>query len=167
MRMAANGVMAFDDVFELTYELLSELEFEVKPDGSIYDPVKNTIIFFNGMKVVASIKPTEMHYPGQGEIAFDILNNVRLITVLFGEYLQRKIDNGMAFVSYYPEERVVEGVKDTDPDIKYSNITVKFDNVNEVSSPFYHNKCLKFIYMMFFLEENVVDLSNFDVVVME
>ena len=163
MTIDANGVMFFDDIFELNYELLSELEYEVKPDGSVIDTVSNSIIFFNGLKVTASIKANDIHYPGQGEIAFDILNNTRLTTMLFGQYIQRKIDQGMSFVSWYPEERVVEGKKDKDPDIRFSNITVKFDNIHEVSSPFYMNKCLKFIYMIFYLDEgNVVNLNNFD-----
>ena len=161
MKMTEIG-MQFDDVYELNYELLNELEFEVKPDGTIYDPKNNNILFFNGMKILASIRPDQIHYAGQGEIPFDILNNIRMTTVLFGNYLEKKMAAGMPFVSYFPDEQIIEGKKLKDADIKLSNITVKFDNIHEMSSPYFRNKCLKFIYMIFALEEDVVDLTNFD-----
>ena len=163
MQIDANGTLRFEDKYELVYELLSELEYEVKPDGSIYDPNSNNIIFFNGLKVIASIDQKNIHYAGQGEISFDILENIRMSTVLFGKYLEKKMAEGMPFISFYPEEKIVEGKHAKDPDIKLSNLTIKFDNVTEASTPFYCNKCLKFIYMIFYLEGNIVDLSNFDV----
>ena len=156
-----NGCMTFNDVFELNYELLNELEMEVKPDGIIYDPNNNVVLSFNGMMVKASINPNEIHYPGQGEIDFDILNNVRLITTLFGLYLERKMKEGMPFISFYPHEYTDE------TDLKFSNITVKFDNTRELSSEYFHNKCLKFIHMIFLLDDNKVDLHNFDKLIEE
>ena len=39
---------------------------------------------------------------------------------------------------------------------------LKFDNTREISTQFYHNKCLKFIEMIFLLEEDKVNLMNFD-----
>ena len=156
MIIKRNGAMSFDDVFELNYELLSQLEMNVRHDGTIFDPTTNNILAFNGMIIKASIKPNEIHYAGQGEIEFDILNNVRMITTLFGTFLDRKIKSGMQFRSYYPEERL-EG-----EDIKSSSLTVKFDDYNSITTPFYHNKCLKFIHMIYALEEELVDLSNFD-----
>ena len=161
MKMTEIG-MQFDDIYELNYELLNELEFEVKPDGTIYDPAGNNIIFFNGMKVIASTRADNIHYAGQGEIPFDILNNIRMTTVLFGNYLERRMAKGMPFVSFFPDEQIIPGEKLTDPDIKISNLTVKFDNTHELSSPYFRNKCLKFIYMIFMLEDDLVDLTNFD-----
>lgn len=152
-----NGVMSFEDVFELNYEVLNELEMELRPDGTIFDNNKNQILSFNGMIIKASTRPDQIHYAGQGEIEFDILNNIRMVTVLLGLSIQRHIDEGMPFLSYFPEERTDE----TD-DSKISNLTVKFDNINEICTDFYHNKCLKFIEMIFLLEEDKVDLRNFD-----
>ena len=153
-----NGSMKFDDVYELNYELLSLLEMEVRSDGTIYDTIGNNILAFNGMIIKASIKPNEIHYAGQGEIEFDILNNVRMITTLFGNFLQRKINDGMQFRSYYPDEQL-DG-----EDLKISNLTIKFDDYQSWSTPYYHNKCLKFIYAIYMLEDEKVDLSNFDIV---
>ena len=161
MNMDANQVLKFDDVFELTYELLSELDLEVFPDGSIVD-VDNNVFFFNGMKVIANINPNNIHYAGQGEIMFDIVGNIRLATVLFGNYLERKIKEGMPFVSYFPDEKVIESEDEDVPDIKIFNLTVKFDNERELASPYFRLKTLTFIWMIFALEEEMVDLSNFE-----
>ena len=158
MRITPFG-MVFDDVYELNYELLSELELEVKPNGNNYEPKKGSILSFNGNIIVASINPNEIHYAGQGEIEFDILNNVRMTTVLFGDYLSKKQADGMPFVSYFPNERS-ENIDDGE--IKYSNLTVKYDNVNSIESSYFHNKCLKFIDLIFKMEDNPVDLRNFD-----
>ena len=163
MNILPNGTMIFDDKYELIYELLNELEYEVQPDGSIIDE-SNNILYFNEMKVLATIDPKYPKYPGQGEIDFDILNNVRLSTVLFGRYLEKKIAAGMPFVSYYPGEMTIPNPAGKNlPDKKISNLTVKFDNTHDLSTPFFKNKCLKFIYMIFKLEEQEVDLSNMDV----
>ncbi len=162
MRFNNEGSMMFDDVFELTYELLNELEMELRPDGTIYDPNRNVLLSFNGMTIKASIRPDQIFYAGQGEIEFDILNNIRLVTVLMGDLIQRKInEEHMSFISYYPEE-----ITD-DTDIKFSNLTIKYDNINSVTTRSYHNKCLKFIEMMFILEGDNVDLSNFDSLIEE
>ena len=161
MIIDANQIMKFDDQFELIYELLNELEMEVKPDGSIIDS-NNNILFFNGMKVLANTNPNNIHYAGQGEITFDILSNIRLSTVLFGNYLEKKIASGMPFVSYFPDEKIIPATNVKLPDEKLFNLTVKFDNVREISSPYFHNKCLTFIWMMFALEDEPVDLYNFD-----
>ncbi len=162
MNISSNQVMSFEDVFELTYELLSELEMEVLPDGSILDS-DNNILFFNGMKVIANIDPSNVHYAGQGEIMFDVLGNIRLSTVLFGNYLDKKIKSGMPFVSYFPDEKIILSSSTKVPDTKIFNLTVKFDNVRELTSPYFKSKCLTFIWMIFALEEEMVDLSNFEV----
>lgn len=161
MNMNANQVLQFEDVFELTYELLSELDLEVFPDGSIVD-VDNNVFFFNGMKVIANIDPRNIHYAGQGEIMFDLIANNRLSTVLFGNYLERKIKDGMAFVSYFPDEKIIVSEKDDIPDTRLFNLTVKFDNIHELASPYFKIKSLTYIWMIFALEEEMVDLSNFD-----
>ena len=151
-----NNEMIFEDIFELNYEVLNEMELELRPDGTIFDNNQNKVLSFNGMIIKASIRPDQIHYAGQGEIEFDILNNVRLVTTLLGLSIQRHINEGMPFLSYFPEERT------EDDDSKVSNLTVKFDNTREISTQFYHNKCLKFIEMIFLLEEDKVNLMNFD-----
>lgn len=155
MRILPNGSMRFEDVFELTYELFNEMEFVVRPDGSVIDTTTNNILAFNGNIIKASISPNDIKYAGQGEIVLDLLGNIKIVTTLFGHYLERKQREGMPFVSYFQDETESE-------DIKFSSLTVKFDTIHSVTSGFFHNRCLKFIHMIFILEEQYVDLSNFD-----
>lgn len=154
MRILPNGAMQFEDIFELTYELLNEMELEVKDNGYIFDPIQNSVLSFNGNMIKASINPMDIKYAGQGEIVLDILGNTKLVTNLFGHFLERKQAEGMPFVSYFNEE--------SGDEIKYSALTVKFNTANSVTTPSYHNRCLKFIHMIFTLEDQLVDLSNFD-----
>lgn len=158
MQYSVLGEMIFDDPYELVYELLNELEYTLRHDGTIFDPFTNSILSFNGMIIKASINPNNIHYAGQGEIEFDILSNVRLVTTLFGHYLQKKEAEGLKLVSTFTEERdstVIEGAK-------FSRLTVRTDINHDISSPYYHNKCLKFIWMMFAMEGTYVNFRNFE-----
>lgn len=158
MQYSILGEMNFDDQYELVYELLNELEYVLKHDGTIFDPFANSILSFNGMIIKASTNPNNIHYAGQGEIEFDILNNVRLVTTLFGHYLQKKEQDGVKVVSTFTEEqnsKVIEGAK-------ISRLTIRTDINHDISSPYYHNKCLKFIWAMFAMEDTYVNLNNFE-----
>lgn len=155
MKMTPEG-MLFDDVFELTYYVLEELGLQLMPDGKIFDPIKNEILSFNGMIIKGSVNPNKINYAGQGEITLDLLNNVRLTTVLFGRFLQSKMVEGMPFVSQYTEEYV------DDTEVKFNRLVVKHDTYNQTVSRYYHNKCLKFIDMIFLLDDDNVELRNFD-----
>lgn|SRR5574344_494203 len=162
MEFDTEGAMIFKDVYELTYELLvSTMGYNIlEADGAIYDPDKNTSITFMGMLIKATINPEDIKYAGQGEIALDLLNNSKLVNSIFGYYLQSKIDQGMPFVSYYTDEKIIEMKKIGD--IKYSSLSIKYDSVHVTSSEFYHNKCLKYIDLIFKMEEENVNLKNFD-----
>lgn len=156
MNISADGTMMFEDIYELTYELLTTMEYEIRPDGVIYEPERNAILSLNGNIIKATIRPDDIHYAGQNEIEFDIMRNIRLITMLFGQCLQKKQKEGMPFVSYYQEEKEIDS-------IKYTNLVVKQTTTDFVSTKYYHNKCLKFIEIIFLLDEQPVDLSNFDI----
>jgi hypothetical protein len=155
MKMTPEG-MLFDDVYELTYYVLEELGLQLLPDGRLFDEVKNEILSFNGMIIKGSVNPNKINYAGQGEITLDLLNNVRLTTVLFGRFLQNKMAEGMPFVSQYTEEYV------DDTEVKFNRLVVKHDTYNQTVSRYYHNKCLKFIDMIFLLDDDNVELRNFD-----
>ena len=156
MKLTPDGKTIFDDVFELNYYVLCAIDFQLTPDGKILDNNTNEILSFSGMIIKGSVNPNQINYAGQGEIELNLLDNVRMATVLFGRDLQRKINEGMPFVSQFTEEMI------DDTDIKYSKLTVKHDTFNATSTEFYHNKCLKFLSMIFILEGDDVELRNFD-----
>lgn len=158
MIILPNGAIAFDDLFELTYELLNEMDISVRPDGIMCDNNTGNIFAINGNFIKASISPNQIKYAGQGEIELDLLGNKKMVEYLFGYYIESKQKNdGMPFVSWFQEEKE-EG------DIKYSSLTVKFDSSHSISSHYFHNRCLKFLEMIFILDDQLVDLSNFDII---
>lgn len=156
MRITPEGKTQFDDVYELNYYVLEELDLQLLPDGKILDTITNEILSFNGMIIKGSVNPNRINYAGQCEIVLDLLNNVRMVTVLFGRFLERKMADGMPFVSHFHEEMV------DDTDIKFSRLVVKHDTYNSTITPYFHNKCLKFISMIFLLDGEDIELRNFD-----
>lgn len=160
MRFNGNK-MVFDDKYELLYELFNTLELKVRPDGTVMDENNGNIIAFNGKMCKATIDPSQIHYPGENEIDFDILGNIRLTTMLFGYYMEKRIQSGLPFRSYYNTE------KKDDNEIKYTCITVVYDHLSGINSDYYHNKCLAFIQLLFNMEEEEVDLHNFDIITEE
>lgn len=155
MQMTNSGSIILDDIYELNYFILNELEYQINPDGTLCSNNAD-VIQFNGLRIKASVNPNQINYPGEGEIAFDILNNVHLVRTLFGQYIQKKQEAGMEFISWMPYEYTDES------EIKMSNLTVKFNNFSSITTKAFHNKCLKFLQMIFDIEEENIDLSNFD-----
>ena len=161
MKITPEGKTLFDDEFELNYYVLNELNYQLTPDGRILDNNTNEILSFSGMIIKGSVNPNQINYAGQGEIELQLLTNVRMATVLFGRFLQTKINEGMPFVSQFTDEIIDE------TETKYSNLTIKHDTFNSTSTKYYHNKCLKFISMIFILNDEEVELGNFDTTIDE
>lgn len=157
MQISIYGVI-FDDVYELTYNLLSCIGLEIKPDGSLYDSELNTVIHFNGKLLKANIYPDNLHYAGQGEVMFEPLSNIKQVTELLGYFIDKKqnIDK-MEFMSYYTEE-----IEDPATEKKYTNLTIKYSSRKEDSTYYYHNPNIKFLDLMFTLGDVKVNLVNFD-----
>ena len=161
MKITPEGKTLFDDEYELNYYVLEELELQLTSDGKILDPNTNEILSFNGMIIKGSVSPSHINYAGQCEIVLSLLDNVRMVTVLFGRFLEKKMAEGMPFVSHFSEEIV------DDTEIKYSRLIVKHDTYNSTITDYYHNKCLKFISMIFLLNGEDVELRNFDCTIEE
>lgn len=149
-----NGAMQFTDVYELTYNLLNTIGLSINANGYIYDQDTKNILDFHGAKLKATVNPQIPCFAGQGEVMFDILNNVRLVTTLLGYTIDKETAmNGFQSVSNYIEDY---------PGTKRTAITIKMANGSLRTTGFYNNKCLKFIHAIFLVNEDNVDLSNFD-----
>lgn len=150
----AIGVFRYDDIYELNYAVLNAIGLVVNHQGYVFDNDSKSQVFVNGKALKASIDVNRIVYPGPNEIMLDLLRNIKLVTFLLGYHIDKKIQTqGMNFMSQYIEE--VENDTRT-------ALTVKFDTMNSVSSGYFNNKCLKYVHMILILEEEAVDLLNFD-----
>jgi hypothetical protein len=154
MVFLSNGVMQFDDVYDLIYNLLNTIGLSIDNNGYIYDQESKVHIQIHGCKLKASVDPRIPCYAGQGEVVFDILNNIRLVTTMLGYCIDKETAlNGFRCISQFPEEI---------PESRMTAMTLKMADQTNRTTLFYNNKCLKFIHAMFLVYDENVDLTNFD-----
>lgn len=147
----------FETVEELNYNLLNALECSVRPDGTIMTPLAKQPLKFGDKVLIASIDPNNIHYPGEGQILFDPLNNLKMVISIFGLFMDKlRVFDEREILSWYPNEKVDENK------IIYTSLSIKFADNSIVSSKYYINKTLPYIELMFQLAEEDVNLSNFD-----
>lgn len=152
-----NGVMVFDDIYDLTYNILLTSGLDIDTNNYIFDQDNKNILQFQGRKIKTSVNPNSSCYAGQGEITFDILDNVRLVTTLLGYCIDKETaTNGFSCLSHFIEERQMDDY------IKPTSLSLKMSDYSVRSTNFYYNKCLKYIHAIFLVYEYNVDLSNFD-----
>ena len=156
MTILPNGALIFDDLGELTYNLLNTIGLSINSSGYIYDQDTKIVIQDAGRVIKASVDVNMPCYAGQGEVVFDILGNIRLMTTLFGYAMDKAAAyNGFDSISQYIED--LPGTKSTALCIKMTDGSIKH-------SGFYNNKCLKYVAAIFIIDDNLVDLSNFDTI---
>lgn len=157
MRFLPNSATQFDDVYELTYNLLNSIGLSIDANGYLYDQDSRTHIQFHGCKIKASVTPNVPCYAGQGEVVFDILYNIRLVTVMLGYCIDKETKlNGFSCLSHFIED--IPGTRTT-------AITMKMTDGSYKTTKYYMNKCLKYIHAIFLVYDENVDLSNFDEVI--
>lgn len=158
--MKFNGnFMMFDDEFELNWEFINELGLDVDNNGFIIDVMTNTRFRFNGLDIIANINPNDIKYPGTEQINLDLLHNIKLVGTLFAYYLKRKEAEGMPILSYFDDRQIQPN------GLTYWAVTVKFDPTHSITSKYYYNRCLRYLDLIFTMEGDDVDLSNFDVLI--
>jgi hypothetical protein len=149
-----NGTMQFEDVYDLVYNLLNAIGLSINAGGYIYDQDTSIEIQIHGCKLKASVDPRKPCYAGQGEVVFDIMNNIRLVTTMLGYCIDKEsVMNGFNSVSHYPEEI---------PESRLTAMTIKMADQSTRTTLYYKNKCLKFVHAMFLVYDEKVDLRNFD-----
>lgn len=158
MILLDNGLMMFDDIYELTYNLLNAIGLVINPNGYLYDTDSNTIVQFQGRNIKATIDPNIPCFAGQGEVVFDILNNVRLVTTMLGYVIDKEtMLNGFSSLSHYIDD---------EPTTYRSALCIKMTDQTVKSTLYYTNKCLKYIHGIFLVYEDQfppICLNNFDV----
>ena len=166
MTIVGNGQQMYDNVEELTYNFLNAIELSVLPDGQIVD-YSTMVVNQSGMMIPTSIQcggkilkatidPDNIKYAGESEVMLDTLGNIKQINFLLGVLLDKLQAQGEQLLSFYNLES--EDANGT----KIVSMNAKFID-REVSSKYYYNKCLASIGLVFELADYDVDLSNFNV----
>ena len=155
------GSFIFQSPAELTFNLLNAMGMGALPDGTIIDiEAGNAIIQVSGKSVKATVRDNNIKYAGEGEIMFEPLTNIKLLTSFMGRVLDKfKEESGLEVISYFPEE--IEDANNTE--IKLTRLCIKWSNSDISYSNFYHNKCLSIIETIFNIADMNVDLTNLDV----
>lgn len=149
-----NGEMMFNDKYELNYEVLNELNLQRRSDGTVFDPESNTVFYMNGYKLICSIRPDEIMYPSEDQLEFDLISNYKLVQFLFGWYY-KKFGN-LEDKPYFDEYTTIN-------ELKYSRLCIKVNDEFTLCTNYYHLRCLKYVEMIFLLDNENVDLSNLDI----
>lgn len=149
------GVMRFDDIGELNYNLLNSIGLSINGSGYVYDQDTGIMIQDAGRLIKASIDPNSPCFAGQGEVVFDVINNIRLVTTLFGYAL----DKATAMEGFDSVSNYIDEWKD---DPRATSICIKMADGSVKNSGYYFNKCLKFVAAIFSIDDTLVDLNNFD-----
>lgn len=145
--------MQYEDIYELNYAVLNAIGLSC-PNGYLFDQDTHLPIKMFDKKIKVMIDPTKPIYAGEGEIMFDIIHNIKLVTYLLGYSLEKKasFENKSILTQYIDN---LEGTMMT-------SLTVKFYPEEKITSDFFNNKCLKFVHMIFQIDNLEVDLHNFD-----
>mgnify|MGYP000886831378 CR=1 FL=1 len=159
MQYLPNGVMLFDDIYEMYYNLFLELNLGVDQNGYLYDIDTGITLKYKDKYIKAAMTRTPV-YPGAYDIVFDPSQNYNLMVVLLGYYLDKEAsnENKIGYIAQYIDEN-------EDSNDRMQRVVVKTRN-GEIFSHFYHNIFLAYIDIVFILSGNTcLDLSNFDIII--
>ena len=149
-----DGSIMYESVYEMTYELFNAIGLAIAEGGYVYDQDTRKPLQFMGRKLKATVDPNVPCYAGQGEVMFDIINNIRLATMMFGYCIDKETASGeFASVAQYIEDV---------PNTKLTAESIKMVDGSVRSSGYYINKCLKYVDAIFLIYDCNVDLHNFD-----
>lgn len=164
MNLLKNGVIQFDDTYELTYNLFNEIGLSINQKGYVYDQDTGIELKYKDkyIKATFNIQPI---YAGKNDIIFDPAHNFNLMVTLFGYYIDKCSANGeINFRSQYIEDmdnQKIDNHKVIDGKTK-QRVVVQLVDGRKIPSAFYTNLYLGFVDCIFKLSNVMVDLSNLD-----
>lgn len=144
---------------DLIFALLNEIGLSIDNDNNLIDQDNNgQRIYFGGKLIKCSIDPNKPVYNSEVSTVFDPVDNMKLMTTILAYYLEKERVLG----EYYP---ITYSFNDRDK-LGPSSISVKIqtgdNNIIEVTSNLYYNKCLKISDVILRMGGQYCDLSNFD-----
>lgn len=153
-----NGKVQFDDFFELTYNLFSEMGISLNNENYIYDQDTCQPIKFKEKYIKASFTPQPI-YPGRNDIIFEPNKNYNLMVSLFGWFMDKYLHSEDCKINY------VAHFVDETPE-KQQRVVLRTTQ-GDISTMFYSHLYLSYIETIFLLTDSInPDLHNFDIDIM-
>ena len=108
MNYYANGTIGFDNIFDMYYDMFSEIGLGIGPNNYLYDQDTQITIMFKDKYIKASIDGQPI-YAGRNDILFEPAKNYTLMTRLFEYYLDKaqNSDDGdiiKGYVAHYIDD---------------------------------------------------------------
>lgn len=160
MNYLPNGTVYFDNIFDMYYDLFSEIGLGINAQQYLYDQDTQITIQFKEKYIKASIDGQPV-YAGRNDIVFEPTKNYTLMARLFEYYLDKcqNSDDGDLLQGY------IAHYIDDDEKKEKQRVVVKTAGRGEISSQFYFNVYLAYIDCLFRIAGYCADLSNFDILV--
>lgn len=137
---------------EVGKAILDEIGIGIAADHTLYDQDSMAPVQFQGKNIKFSSTPEQI-YLGEGDVLFDPIHNLRMITTMLSTYLDKEEENGKEVLSMY-DDYVREN--------KTTAHTIKMAGGESITSKFYKNKCLAICDNILTMANANCDLSKFD-----
>lgn len=133
--------------------IIDEMGVGIGPDYVLYDEDTGAPVQFQGKNIKFSANNPELVYIGAGDVLFDPVHNLRMVTTMMGMYLDKEEGNGKEAQCMYD---------DNNREDRTTSHTIKFSNGESVTSKFYKNRCLAICDNFLEMANMNSDLSEFD-----
>ena len=135
--------LEFETEADVGKAILDELGYGVANDNSIYEQDTFAPVQFQGKTIKYSPTPDTL-YLSENDVLFDPVHNLRMITTLLGNYIDKEEASGKEVLSMHD---------DVNRDNRTTSHTIKFANQDPVTSKYYRNRCLAIC-------DNILDMAN-------
>lgn len=154
----ANGTVGFENIWDLYYDLFSEIGLGINNQQYLYDQDTQTTIMFKDKYIKASINGQPV-YAGRNDVVFEPAKNYTLMARLFEYYLDKcqHSDDGDMLQGY-----IAHYIDDDEAKEKQA-VVVKTAGRGLIQSSFYFNIYLAYIDCLFKIAGYNADLRNFDI----
>lgn len=158
MNYYANGTIGFDNIYDMYYDLFSEIGLGINAQQYLYDQDTQVTITFKEKYIKASINGQPI-YAGRNDIVFEPAKNYTLMARLFEYYLDKcqQSDDGDLLEGY------IAHYIDDDETKEKQRVVVKTVGRGEISSNYYFNIYLAYIDCLFKIAGYNANLTNFDI----
>ena len=154
----ANGTVGFENIWDLYYDLFSEIGLGINSQQYLYDQDTQTTIMFKDKYIKASINGQPV-YAGRNDVVFEPNKNYTLMARLFEYYLDKcqHSDDGDMLQGY------IAHYIDDDATKEKQAVVVKTQGRGLIQSDFYFNIYLAYVDCLFKIAGYNVVLNNFDI----